>query len=49
MLRAMNINEFADKIENSIKATLKQGKYLTGDLGGRGSTSDYTNAVIDNL
>jgi len=28
---------------------MKEGKYLTGDLGGKAKTTEYTKAIIDNL
>lgn len=51
MLRDENIEDFksADRIEKAIKKTLKEGLYVTGDLGGTATTSQFTNAVIANL
>ncbi len=49
MLRHMGLNEHAQKIENAIFATLKEGKTLTGDLGGRSKTHEYANAIIRHL
>ena len=51
MLRDKNIEDFknADRIEKAIKKTLKEGLYVTGDLGGTATTSQFTNAVIANL
>lgn len=51
MLRDKNIgdNENADKIEVAIKLTLKEGKVVTGDLGGSASTMEYTDEIIKNL
>lgn len=52
MLRDEHIADFenADRIENAIKMTLKQGgKNITGDLGGTATTMEFTNAVIKNL
>jgi len=28
---------------------MKEGKHLTGDLGGKAKTTEYTKAIIDNL
>lgn len=28
---------------------MKEGKYLTGDLGGKAKTTEFTQAIIDNL
>ena len=49
MLRHMGLNEQADKIESAIFATLADGKYLTGDLGGKAKTSEYAKAIIERL
>jgi isocitrate dehydrogenase (NAD+) len=51
MLRDPNIKDYenADKIENAIFKTIKEGKHLTGDLGGSANTEQYTNAIISNL
>jgi len=51
MLRDKNIcdNINADRIEFAIKKTLKKGKKLTGDLGGKGNTEQYTQEIIKNL
>ncbi|KAK1782554.1 isocitrate dehydrogenase [Copromyces sp. CBS 386.78] len=49
MLRHMGLNEYADKIEKAAFDTLAEGKVLTGDLGGKASTKDYTSAIIDRL
>lgn len=49
MLRHMGLTEYADRIEKATFATLSEGKYLTGDLGGKASTSDYAGAIISKL
>lgn len=51
MLRDRNINDLvnADRIEKAIKKTLKEGLHVTGDLGGKAGTMEFTNAVIANL
>jgi len=36
-------------IEDSIKKTFKDGKYKTGDLGGKCGTKEFTKAIIGNL
>lgn len=28
---------------------MEEGKYVTGDLGGKSTTTDYTKAIIDRL
>lgn len=51
MLRDKNIgdHENADRIDAAIKLTLKEGKVVTGDLGGSAGTKEFTDAVITNL
>lgn len=43
------MNEKAEQIHQAVMKTIEEGKYLTGDLGGKSTTSDYTKAVCDNL
>jgi len=45
----MSLNDHADRIEKAIFATLAEGKTITGDLGGKASTSEYTKAIISRL
>ncbi|XP_074649919.1 isocitrate dehydrogenase [NAD] subunit alpha, mitochondrial-like [Tubulanus polymorphus] len=47
MLRYMNLPDHARRIETAAFATIKEGKYLTPDLGGSGLCSDYTNAICE--
>ncbi|KAK3688550.1 hypothetical protein B0T22DRAFT_498626 [Podospora appendiculata] len=49
MLRHMGLFEYADKIEKAAFATLAEGKVLTGDLGGKGTTSQFAGAIIEKL
>ncbi|EIW82127.1 hypothetical protein CONPUDRAFT_164768 [Coniophora puteana RWD-64-598 SS2] len=49
MLRHMNLNEYATKIESAALKTIAEGKAITGDLGGKASTTEYTNAIISKL
>lgn len=51
MLRDKNIQDFenADRIERAIKKTIKEGKHVTGDLGGFAGTDEFTDAIISNL
>lgn len=45
MLKYMGLNEHAKMIENSAYDTIKEGKHLTGDLGGSAKCSEYTNEI----
>jgi isocitrate dehydrogenase (NAD+) len=49
MLRHMGLTDHAQKIENAIFSTLKEGKTLTGDLGGKSKTHEYAAAIISHL
>ncbi|XP_037723824.1 probable isocitrate dehydrogenase [NAD] subunit alpha, mitochondrial isoform X1 [Drosophila subpulchrella] len=49
MLRHMELNTHADKIERAAFETIKEGKYLTGDLGGRAKCSEFTNEICAKL
>lgn len=49
MLRHMSLNSHADRIEKAIFDTLAEGKTITGDLGGKSSTSEYTKAIVSRL
>ncbi len=49
MLQHLKLNDYADRIQNAVLTTISQGKYLTSDLGGKSTTSEYTKALIDNL
>lgn len=49
MLRHLGMVDKADQIHNAILKTIEERKYLTGDLGGKSSTSEYTKAVCGNL
>ncbi|XP_073960603.1 isocitrate dehydrogenase [NAD] subunit alpha, mitochondrial isoform X1 [Choristoneura fumiferana] len=49
MLRHLQLNDHADRIQNACYEVLREGKHLTGDLGGTGKCSEYTNAIISKL
>jgi len=42
MLRYMKMNKHADTIERACLDTIKEGKMLTGDLGGKAKCSEFT-------
>jgi isocitrate dehydrogenase (NAD+) len=48
MLRYMGLNTHADSIEKSVLKTIADGP-RTGDLGGKATNTEFTNAVIANL
>lgn len=41
----MGLNDHARIIENAAYDTIKEAKYLTGDLGGTAKCSEYTNEI----
>ncbi len=45
----MNLHDYADKIQNATFKVLKEGQYITKDLGGNATTSEYTEAIIKYL
>jgi len=49
MLRHMGLNEHAVQIEKATLTTIAEGKHITGDLGGKASTKEYTTAIIEKL
>ena len=49
MLRHINLNKYADRIEKATLGTIAEGKYLTRDLGGKSGTNDFTGAIISKL
>ena len=42
----MGLPEHASKIQNAAFATIKEGKTLTGDLGGKSKCSEFTDEII---
>jgi isocitrate dehydrogenase (NAD+) len=46
MLKHIGMNEYANRLQNAILNVVKEGKVLTGDLGGKASTTEYTNEII---
>lgn len=49
MLKYIGEDKPAYRIENAVESVLKEGKYLTGDLGGNSTTSEFTDAVISKM
>lgn len=49
MLKYINQKNTAEKIEKALFKTIKEGKYLTHDLGGSASTSQFTEEIIRNI
>jgi isocitrate dehydrogenase (NAD+) len=49
MLRQLQEVEAADRIHAAVLSVFAEGKHLTGDLGGKAKTSEFTEAVIEKL
>lgn len=49
MLRHMKLDRHADDIEKAVLKTIADGGARTGDLGGKATNTQFTNAVILNL
>lgn len=49
MLRHLELNDKAERIQNAILNTIAEGKYRTADLGGKATTTDFTKAICDHL
>ncbi|EDS72401.1 isocitrate/isopropylmalate dehydrogenase family protein [Anaerofustis stercorihominis] len=49
MLNYIGYEKEAKKIENAIEGLIKEGKYLTKDLGGNLGTKEFTKRVIERL
>ncbi|ORY80732.1 hypothetical protein BCR35DRAFT_304297 [Leucosporidium creatinivorum] len=49
MLRHMGLMEHAAKIESAALTTIAEGKFITRDLGGKASTSEYTEEILKRL
>ena len=49
MLKYINKNDVAQKVENALFEVLKEGKFLTPDLGGNSTTTEFTDAIISKL
>lgn len=49
LLNYLGETEKSNLIINAVHKTISDGKYITKDLGGLASTTDMTNAIIENL
>src|SRR5258708_26924677 len=49
MLRHIGEAKAADRIEKAVLAVLEERKNVTGDLGGKATTTDITGAIIASL
>jgi len=49
MLRHMALTPYADKIQQAILQVIAEGKCRTGDLGGKSTTTEFTDAICHKL
>ncbi|CDZ98575.1 isocitrate dehydrogenase [Phaffia rhodozyma] len=49
MLRHMSLDSVAQNIENAVLSTIAEGKTITGDLGGKASTTEFTEAILSRI
>jgi len=49
MLRHFNELAAADRVQRALEKTYSDGMWLTGDVGGKATTREFTDAVIGNL
>lgn len=49
MLRQLNEADAAERVEQAINKTLQEGKHLTSDLGGKSTTNEFADAIIENM
>lgn len=49
MLKYMGLNDHAKKIEQACYDTIKEAKYLTGDLGGKAKCSEFTAEICSKV
>lgn len=49
MLKHLELQDHATIIENAAYETIREGKYLTGDLGGSAKCSEFTQQICDKV
>lgn len=47
LLSYIGEREASRRLQRAIAATYKEGKYLTGDVGGTATTSEFTSAIVE--
>lgn len=45
----MELNDQADRIQDACFEVIKEGKYLTGDLGGKAKCSEFTQEICSKI
>jgi len=49
MLNRMGFTAHEDNIRQALFRVFEEGKHLTGDVGGKATTTDFVKAIIDKL
>lgn len=49
MLHDMGFNKEASEIQNAVQAVFAEARWLTGDLGGKATTKEFSRAVLDKV
>jgi isocitrate dehydrogenase (NAD+) len=49
MLAHFGEREAATQLQQGLEAVYAEGRHLTGDVGGRASTREFTDAVIEHI
>lgn len=49
LLKDNGMQDKAEQLENAIYRVIEEGKHTTSDVGGSGSCSEFTNAIIERL
>ncbi|KAF9221936.1 mitochondrial NAD-homo-isocitrate dehydrogenase LysB [Gyrodon lividus] len=49
MLRHLGYGDGADRIENAVDEVIREGRYLTPDLGGKSKTSEVVREVVERI
>jgi isocitrate dehydrogenase (NAD+) len=49
MLNNMGLPRFASLIKQSLRNVYREGKYLTKDVGGDSSTTDFTKRLVEEI
>lgn len=49
MLRHIGLSDYANKIEDATLETIRSKETRTGDLGGKATTTQFTDAIIKNM
>ncbi|KAJ1548301.1 hypothetical protein HK405_003750 [Cladochytrium tenue] len=49
MLQHLKMDKHAERIQAAVLKTIAEGEFRTGDLGGKATNTQFTDAVIRNL